>query len=172
MACETCISALTIKKENNAFKNQNEGTEIRNLKWSHMATMDVISDAFLNHWNLNFLNCSNSRTPPGILKTSACNCQLQPYGQRSSLVSVQPFGIPANPYLISTLIFCKIQLWFLTSKSYNLAVFAFISLSRFCSPAEYNSSASWICVSWAIVLRLAQLELSSVPLTDWLLIIS
>ena len=49
MACETCISALTIKKENNAFKNQNEGTEIRNLKWSHMATMDVISNAFLNH---------------------------------------------------------------------------------------------------------------------------
>ena len=109
MACETCSFALTIKKENNAFKNQNEVTEIRNLECSHVATVGVISDTFLNHWNLNFLNCVNQ--PPAILKTSAWNCQLQPYGQKvfpcicATIWDPSQSLLNKHPYF-----FCQIQL--------------------------------------------------------------
>ena len=112
----------------------------------------------------------NSRIQPAILKTiSARRFQLQPMVSRSLLVTMQLFWTQINPCLTSTFTSCQLQ--FLTNNLCNFEVFHHYKPSPFCSPVEYNSNSSWICVSQGTTLSLAQIKLFSIPFIDRLLII-
>ena len=71
---------------------------------------------------------------------------------RFPLSTLQPFWTPVDPCLMGTLT-CQVQLYFLTDNLWNFIGFALISLPHFVVWWKHHSTASWIYVSQAAVLR-------------------
>ena len=74
----------------------------RHSKGSQVAIMDIVSHLLLHHWELEFSEFKDSSSKHNyLLVADGCNLIVS----RSSLLTMQPFWIPTNPYLTSILTF-------------------------------------------------------------------
>ena len=117
---------------------------------SQEAIENLAKELSLHHLELDVsFTCIRPRERISPLQSNTC--QLHSVS-RSPLSTLQPFWTPVDPYLMGTLT-CQVQLYFLTDNLWNFIGFALISLPHFVVWWKHHSTASWIYVSHAAVLR-------------------
>ena len=114
--------------------------------------------------NLNFLNCVKLKYITRPLQNTIC--QLQPDGLKVSPCSYLTISDTSQSLLKKYPYFLLASILILTNNFCDLLFLPIYMPPLFCNAMEHNPDASWICVSWAIVLSVAGIKLFPVPLID------